>query len=159
MSELSSVADQLSFLCISFQKGSCILKPQHLRRVDKSLTCLEAFFSSHLLDQARCWMEAYDGLRVLSDRRKEFLEKNSLIEEMKKKQEEHQKQMGNWLLLNDLERSRMFVMTDMVRDLFSSEDFRSGFGTTCFLRRICSITTFDSFCRKYGLCVVVCEAL
>lgn len=104
---LQDVADQLNVLAGTLQSPARALKAQSIRKAEKALVGLEAFFTIELTQEARQWLKAGESLKVLEERLAQLEAMESEMTSLDERRGKLMEAMDSWARLSESERARI----------------------------------------------------
>ncbi|MBX9702974.1 MAG: hypothetical protein K2X39_02355, partial [Silvanigrellaceae bacterium] len=99
LAKLRDLSDQLTIVAGTFQMPPSALRVQQIRKADKSLIVLEAFFTSAFTEKAKHWKTAFLGAHVLKQKLSLFQKKQTELSDIEKKLSELSEITQPWVSL------------------------------------------------------------
>jgi hypothetical protein len=118
---LRDSATQLSTLAGVMQISGREQKAQSIRRAEKSLVALEAFFTPNLNQEIRRWRDARNALKVLNEKLKIIEAQQKQIDASENRIHNAQSSMERWLSLPTPERARFCQESRLAQHFLENE--------------------------------------
>jgi hypothetical protein len=124
-SQLGDVAEHAGLLAGIFQHKGNALKAVHIRKADKALLALEAFFTPALTVACTTWRRGLDAQRVLEDRLAATAVHAERMEALGMRLQEKEKAVEKWMSLSEQERNKIIVHARKAKHYFDSHTLQS----------------------------------
>jgi len=120
---IGDAAEHAASLAGIFQFKGNSLKALHIRKADKALIALEAFFTPKLSAEANTWRRGVDAERVLDGRLVSITMMQEGIDSLRERLENEERIMLRWNALPDSERQRIIGHAKRAKQYFEAKTF------------------------------------